>query len=267
MEKSNYKHKIWGENTVQVNPTNFGTLRLKYCLEALRDVHGNVLEVGCGAGAFVRAIKSYRDDLLLTGVDVDSDAIAHAKNIDHTNKYLTADAHELPFPKDSFNAVIAIDVLEHLHDPLKAILEIKRILKKGGILYLSVPLEGSLWTIHGLSSRIGFRPKYIYASHIQQYSNHDIVKLLEQAGYKNVHFKYSGHLLQQIADFSYFSLLQLCKSKPEHTVEGYIENLQKGKKKELYSVVRGIMAVLFYGESKLFFQMPGLIGHFVAIKN
>jgi SAM-dependent methyltransferase len=50
-----------------------------------------------------------------------------------------ADAHELPFPSASVDAVLAFSLIEHTHSPARVVDEIERILRPGGVALLSVP--------------------------------------------------------------------------------------------------------------------------------
>jgi len=50
-----------------------------------------------------------------------------------------ASAEHLPFPDEAFDLVLSQEVLEHVRDPFQAMSEMKRVLKKGGILYCQVP--------------------------------------------------------------------------------------------------------------------------------
>lgn len=142
--------KTWGLEKITLSPTYFNSLRLKYALEALLTVSGRVLEVGTGAGAFVRAIKDYRPDLEIVGSDIDISSVRRARKLDKGGKYDKADVHNLPYKDNSLDAVLAFDVIEHLDSPQKALNEIKRVLKRGGIVHAAIPLEANLATVHGL---------------------------------------------------------------------------------------------------------------------
>lgn len=50
---------------------------------------------------------------------------------------IVGDAHELPFENASFSCILCSEVLEHLYDPRKAIAEMYRVLKPGGIVVLT----------------------------------------------------------------------------------------------------------------------------------
>ena len=93
---------------------------------------GKVLDIGCGS-------KPYRKYLLAVheyvGMDenreVKPDVLGAAQNIAFSGEY--------------FDSVICTEVLEHLPEPQIAIQEIRRVLKNGGFLYLTVPQE---WSLH-----------------------------------------------------------------------------------------------------------------------
>jgi SAM-dependent methyltransferase len=52
---------------------------------------------------------------------------------------LTGDIHDLPIPNGSFDCVFCTGTLEHVRDPAKAVEELRRILKPGGIVHIDVP--------------------------------------------------------------------------------------------------------------------------------
>ncbi|MBU0618885.1 class I SAM-dependent methyltransferase [Patescibacteria group bacterium] len=266
MKQSSRSIKIWGANTVRVTPRHFGALRLKYALEALVNIQGRVLEIGCGAGAFTRAIKHYRPDLEILGTDINPDVIKLAQKKDRKNVYQKADVEQLSFKANSFDAVLAFDVIEHLKNPQLAFSEIFRVLKPGGRLHVSIPLEANFLTLHGLGLRLGFKPKQVYADHCQQFCLNDIVGLLKKAGFNSITWCYSGYFFFQLMDFIYFSWLSLIKKSTHHTVEGYVATASPGLLKSLLSGLAAVLALISYFESYLLKKLPGQIGHFSAEK-
>lgn len=258
--------KVWGENKVSKSIINFGSLRLRYCLSALEKVNGKVLELGCGAGSFTKAVKTYRPDLSLTGVDIDKNVIKTLKVNNLQNTYIKADIHALPFGDESFDAIVGFDVLEHIEDPAVVFREIQRVLKRGGVFHAAIPVEGSNYTLHGILAKMGIKPKGIYAGHIQQYTVNDIEFLLKQIKFVNVNYRFSGHLFFQMIDISYFLLLSLFKMRISHTMEGYREVLRPGFKKIVLSVLIYIIASVTYTESRIFSFIPGVILHITTNK-
>ncbi len=91
-----------------------------------------VLDVGCGAGMLTNALALQGH--LVTGIDISPSSLHVAAKRDATKSvsYLTANAYSLPFENESFDAVSAMDVLEHVEEPNRLIKEASRVLKTGG---------------------------------------------------------------------------------------------------------------------------------------
>lgn len=100
----------------------------------------NFLDIGCGEGyslleAYNRGWESY-------GIDIFDNRLDEIKN--KTNLFVKSDLLDASFPNDFFNIIYLDSVLEHVTNPLEYLIEIKRILKKGGLVYIGVPNEDSL---------------------------------------------------------------------------------------------------------------------------
>ncbi|MCB0731068.1 MAG: methyltransferase domain-containing protein [Ignavibacteriae bacterium] len=100
-----------------------------------------VLELGCGSGFGTNILSKYVKSL--SAVDRDKKALDRAKANNEGVDFYDADIiiDGLPFENDRFDAVIAFQVFEHIHpdNSLKFLDEISRVLKKGGIFYLTTP--------------------------------------------------------------------------------------------------------------------------------
>ena len=97
----------------------------------------DVLDVGCGYGDLLSSIKTHTRGCRLTGVDISEALIDNAKKNRKGIKFAVADAQKLPFKKNYFDIVICKHVLCHVTDIKKAMREIHRVLKKGGILVIA----------------------------------------------------------------------------------------------------------------------------------
>ena len=100
----------------------------------------NFLDVGCGEGhclveAEKRGWKSH-------GVDISDHRIEMAKN--NTIQFKNSTLTQSNYPDNHFDIIYLDSVLEHVLNPLDYLNEIRRILKKGGLLYIGVPNEDSL---------------------------------------------------------------------------------------------------------------------------
>jgi ubiquinone/menaquinone biosynthesis C-methylase UbiE len=100
---------------------------------------------------------------------------------------MVADAHKLPFKDNTFDAVFALEVLEHVFDPLKVMREVKRVLTKDGYAVFLVPSDNNLfkfvWFIW-----LHFYPRgNIWRdTHIQTYRNNYLVTVSKKAGFEVV---------------------------------------------------------------------------------
>lgn len=109
-----------------------------------------VLDVGCRSGALT---KHFLDGNQVVGLDVDRAALAKAAELGIET--VLADAEDpLPFPDESFDAVVAGELLEHLRFPDAVVSEARRVLRPGGVLVGSVPnafrLQSRLRFLRGL---------------------------------------------------------------------------------------------------------------------
>jgi SAM-dependent methyltransferase len=110
--------------------------RLDYLASALDDKDGNVLEIGAGTGTFTVGLACvYRH---LTAIDISPDLLAVAAQKAPGVTFECADAHELPFPESTFDAVVGCSVLHHL-EWSRALKSFFRVLKPSGVLRFSEP--------------------------------------------------------------------------------------------------------------------------------
>ena len=94
-----------------------------------------VLDVGCGAGFSSNYLA--REGHEVTGIDASPESLAVAARHDETRsvKYQLGDALSLPHDNESFDAVCAMDFLEHVEDPGAVIAECSRVLRPGGVFF------------------------------------------------------------------------------------------------------------------------------------
>ena len=92
-----------------------------------------VLDIGCGRGGY--SLEFFKESADVTSLDITRE---NFQNI-HGAKFVMADASKLPFKSMSFDMVFCSSIIEHLKEPKKLLVEIKRVLKKDGICYLSFP--------------------------------------------------------------------------------------------------------------------------------
>lgn len=105
-----------------------------------------ILDIGCGGGDLLRDLR-HAGFPRVTGVDISEEAVFFCRSQNLTEVY-RMDAAKLSFPDDSFDLVIASDILEHMKDDEAVLSEWRRVLVGKGILILFVPAFMFLWSRH-----------------------------------------------------------------------------------------------------------------------
>lgn len=100
---------------------------------------GITLDIGCGSGMFALEYLPTHSKRVY-GIDVNEKFLKYLQKYQKQNTvFMWANAEELPFTNELFDAVLCTEVLEHFKNDKKAINEIIRVLKKNGYLILSTP--------------------------------------------------------------------------------------------------------------------------------
>lgn len=142
------------------------------------DKVNSVLDVGCGTGYVTRQVSDLAE--IVKGIDLDEDLIDKAKSASENPQYYdTGNIFDLPYDKKSFDLVIAADVIEHLKDDIRALKELKRILKPQGSVLLSVPNLKFLFGPHDES-----------AGHFRRYNLTEVTTLASNAGLRVATHRY-----------------------------------------------------------------------------
>jgi SAM-dependent methyltransferase len=264
-EPFDYETKVWGSTAASLRPTALSALRLRYCLEDIAAVRGTLVEVGCGAGAFAAAIGRHRPDLRVIGLDLSARALlaARAAGVD---PLVRGDAERLPLADESAQAIAFFDVLEHVNRPGVMLAEAARVLRPGGLLHAFVPCEGSLYTLHGIASRLGFSPKERYGGHIQRLTPGDLRRELRCAGLRVRRWRWSGHPLTQAIDLGYFTFLALRGRNVETTVEG-LASRGRGLGARALGAAAAATALVGYAESRMLRGVPAVGVHVACVRD
>jgi SAM-dependent methyltransferase len=100
-----------------------------------------ILDVGCGTGTMLSHLASFGK---AQGVDIDEEAVGYCLERGLTDVRL-GEAAKLPFDDGSFDLVTALDVVEHLDDDVGALREMRRVLRPGGRILVTVPAFRFMW--------------------------------------------------------------------------------------------------------------------------
>ena len=109
---------------------------------------GVLLEVGCSSGYFLRDARAAFPGSLIVGSDyVKGPLSALAKDVP-SQPLLNFDLTECPLPDECLDAVVALNVLEHIKDDRAAVREMWRTLKPGGVAIIELPAGPALYDVH-----------------------------------------------------------------------------------------------------------------------
>lgn len=146
-----------------------------------------ILDLGCGTSSWNTS------KVPLTGLDVSRKMLAHGKRLGFITDCICCDLTKIPLPFEngSFDFVVLSEVIEHLPNPEKTLKEVNRILKEGGYLIATVPLDvpASMWNIlFGLKcflvgTLLGDEYWKRGCGHVQHFSPASFRTLLEDQGF------------------------------------------------------------------------------------
>lgn len=109
-----------------------------------------VLEAGCGVGAQTVTLAKNSPGAEITAIDVSAESVGQAKKTAHAAGFTDidfrqADIFSLPFQPESFDHVFVCFVLEHLPNPVDALIRLRSVLKPGGTITVIEGDHGSTY--------------------------------------------------------------------------------------------------------------------------
>lgn len=190
--------------------------RRKIVLSVLQKFIGDrkdlkILDVGCGTGGTTTLLKKFGT---VYGIDFSMQALKFSSN-KGLKSVLKSSVLKLPFKEETFDLITILDSLEHIKDDVGVLIELKKILKKDGIILIAVPAYQFLWSEHDIA-----------LSHFRRYNSHTLSKIIENAGLEKIWQSYAISVL-----FPFIALYRIIK-KP--TLD------QKNAKSNLVSLSDGI---------------------------
>lgn len=139
-----------------------------------------LLDIGCGTGELLKELPPLGD---VFGIDSSPQAIAFCKEKGLKNVSV-AEGTKIPFPNNSFDVILCLDVLEHIQDDSAVLKEIYRVAKMGAIIFIFVPTFKFLW---GRSDEV--------SHHLRRYRLPELRKKIEQNGLKVIRSSYFNFFL------------------------------------------------------------------------
>jgi 2-polyprenyl-3-methyl-5-hydroxy-6-metoxy-1,4-benzoquinol methylase len=140
---------------------------------------GRLLDVGCFQGRFLHAAA--RSGWQATGTEIARDAADYARKNRGLDVRL-GPLEEIRFADGSFDAVVLLDVIEHVPDPRRTMEEVRRVLRPGGIAYLWTP------NFDCITRRIarGHWGAVVFPWHLHYFNAHTLGRLATVAGFAPV---------------------------------------------------------------------------------
>lgn len=145
---------------------------------------GNILDVGCGTGFILEALKTEDVSKCETwGIDISEIAVQVCQEKGLT-KVTQGVLENNTLPEHYFDLIMFLDMIEHLDHDLPALLKAKHYLKPQGQILITVPAYQFLWSAHDEIHH-----------HKRRYTKKQIMKLLSQSGYEVVFLSYFNTFL------------------------------------------------------------------------
>lgn len=140
----------------------------------------DILEVGCGTGGLLGPMQRYGR---VHGCDIDFESMQWCQNRGFS-RMLVGSGYELPYQDHSFDLIGLFDTIEHIPDQDRALAEMHRVLKPGGLLFVSVPAYQFLWS---QNDRI--------AHHFRRYTRGGLKRVVRRAGFEPLRTTYFNTVL------------------------------------------------------------------------
>lgn len=143
-----------------------------------------LLDVGCGAGLLLQAARDH--GWQAQGIDVSESSVRHVQSLGL--EAFHGELKDAQFQQGQFDVITAAEIVEHLFDPLAVVTEVHRLLRPGGLFWLTTPHVRSITSrVKGLSWRCVCPPE-----HLQLFSITGLRALLQRGGFREVRFQTTG---------------------------------------------------------------------------
>jgi ubiquinone/menaquinone biosynthesis C-methylase UbiE len=198
----NYYERFWkkdinknADDGVTGAPPQWQERDLCRILDCLGDIPlGMTLDAGCGNGYFTKRISELDTVKEVFGIDASETAIQQARKNYPGINFSVSEINSFKFQDGYFDAIFAIEVLEHIVDISAVIKELNRVLKKGGYFIITT-------TDFNLLKRIiislFFFDRYFYPTnpHIRFFDKKTLSDILNKSGFSVVRYRWHGSYL------------------------------------------------------------------------
>ncbi|TGM55265.1 methyltransferase domain-containing protein [Leptospira biflexa] len=159
----------------------------------LNEPKGNLLDVGCGLGFFVKAVLTNKPGWTAVGYEISKQAVKFANEQNGMKTVYAGLVQDSKLPKESFDIITLWDVIEHIPKPHSLLTYLHGLLKPGGVLFLQTPnfpiqlakanlkvkLRGMKEGVHYLEAK----------DHVNNYKMSTLAELGNQCGFIKPEYK------------------------------------------------------------------------------
>lgn len=150
------------------------------CKSTLKNKNIKILDFGCGPGSTIKLLHTFGK---VYGVDIEPQVVDYCKQKGMENIKIIENNKKLPFTSNSFDMITCMDVLEHIDREENTLNELKRLLKKDGLLVITVPAFPILW---GKLDE--------HSHHLRRYTKKNFITILQKSGFKINKLTYFNYL-------------------------------------------------------------------------
>lgn len=135
-----------------------------------------ILDAGCGTGMIYSNLEKFGT---VIGIDLSKEALKFCRER-RLRTLIHGDLTCLPFKNESFDLIVALDILEHIEEDQVAVSEFYRALKPGGIGIFTVPAHPFIWSEHDIALH-----------HVRRYTMKTFKALLKSQNWKPLKISYA----------------------------------------------------------------------------
>ncbi len=196
MNASDYNRRIYCQEA-KLNGTYYKLFngRSKKIIQLLDGFEGRLLDVGCGDATITLQLKQALG-CEIEAVELIEENVKRAAEKGFSVKKVDLNLEKLPFKSNSFDCVFSGEVLEHVIDSDGLLLDMKRVLKKDGVLILTVPNVANWY--NRLIMLFGYLPHYIESGsrksygtpfglingHVKAFTKRSLAEMIKTNGFK-----------------------------------------------------------------------------------
>jgi len=188
-EVNKYRHQVYNEPYSDIIGKAKKDIYVS-TLKKLGSLRGKILDVGCANGYFLTLAREQGWDPY--GIEISEFLLRKARGNLGKKHIFGVSLKNARFPSDFFDVITLWDVLDHLMDPFAELMEIRRILKKKGVLII----RARNMSFHILMNRLFQKKKFrtfkkITVFHLYGFNNKNTKILLEKANFSKIKIKNS----------------------------------------------------------------------------